>query len=445
MDVRSICIVQSICYSNYYAQFAKMPKYVAMMKNRAYNNFNLSLYWKVHCMKELSRLAGEVRASTTLAVDSLAKQMQADGLDVIGFGTGEPDFDTPDNIKEAAIKAINAGKTKYTPAAGLVELRKAIAARLKIDLNFDYDFNQITVASGAKHSVFIALMAILNPGDEVILPAPYWVSYYEMIRMAGGVPVIVEAGEDQDFKISAEQLENAMSPKTKALMLNNPSNPTGMLYTRSELEALAEICKKYDLYVIADEIYFSLVYDDREFVSFASISDDSYERTILINGVSKSYAMTGWRIGYAAASHKISKVMANYLSHSTGAPGTMNQIAAVEALSGPQDGIEAMRKVFEVRRNYIVKRINEIPGVSCIVPDGAFYVMMNIQKLIGKTLGGKLIENDDDFAVAFLEKGRVAVVPCSGFGAPGFVRWTYAASMENIREGLNRLEKLLEA
>jgi aspartate aminotransferase len=403
------------------------------------------LYWKVHCMKELSRIAEEVRASTTLAVDSLAKQMQAEGLDVIGFGTGEPDFDTPDNIKSAAIKAIDDGKTKYTPAAGVPELRKAISARLKIDLNLDYDFTQITVASGAKHSVFIALMALLNMGDEVVLPAPYWVSYYEMIRMAGGVPLVVDAGEEQNFKITPEQFENAISPKTKAIILNNPSNPTGMLYTRAELEAIAEICKKYDIYVIADEIYFSLVYDEKEFVSFASLSDDAFERTILINGVSKSYAMTGWRIGYAAANQKISKVMSNFLSHSTGAPGTMNQYAAIEALLGPQDGIEAMRKVFEVRRNYIVKRINEIPGVSCIIPDGAFYVMMNIRKLIGETLGGRLIENDDDFAVAFLEKGRVAVVPCSGFGAPGFVRWTYAASMESIREGLNRLEKFLQA
>ena len=396
-------------------------------------------------MKQLSTVAGQVRASTTLAVDALAKQMQADGIDVIGFGTGEPDFDTPDNIKAAGIKAITEGKTKYTPAAGLVNLRKAISARMKIDLNLDYDFSQIVVASGAKHSVYMALVALLNPGDEVVLPAPYWVSYIEMIQLAGGRPVVIEAGEAQSFKITPEQLERAMSKNTKALILNNPSNPTGMLYTRRELEVISDICKKYDIYIIADEIYCGLVYDNREFVSIASLSQDAYERTILINGVSKSYAMTGWRIGYAAASPQIAKVMANCLSHSTGAPGTMNQIAAIEALSGPQDGIEAMRKVFEVRRNYIVKRMNEIPGVSCIMPDGAFYVMMNISELIGKTLGGRLIENDDDLAVAFLEKGRVAVVPCSGFGAPGFVRWTYAASMENIREGLNRLEAFLQS
>ena len=399
----------------------------------------------VHFMKELSKMAGEVRASTTLAVDALAKQMQAEGLDVIGFGTGEPDFDTPDNIKAAGIKAITEGKTKYTPAAGLINLRKSISARLKIDFNLDYDFTQITVASGAKHNVYIALLAMLNPGDEVILPAPYWVSYYEMIHLAGGLPLIVEAGEEQHFKITPEQLERAIGSKTKALILNNPSNPTGMLYSRSELEAIAEVCKKYDIYIIADEIYSGLVYDDKEFVSIATLSQDAYERTVLITGVSKSYAMTGWRIGYAAANPKISKIMANCLSHSTGAPGTMNQIAAIEALSGPQDGIEAMRKVCEVRRNYIVKRMNEIPGVSGIVPDGAFYIMMNLSEQIGKTYGDKLIENDDDFAVAFLEQAHVAVVPCSGFGAPGFVRWTYAASMENIREGLNRLEKFLQA
>ncbi len=396
-------------------------------------------------MKELSMIAGEVRASTTLAVDALAKQMQADGIDVIGFGTGEPDFDTPENIKAAAIKAITEGKTKYTPAAGLVNLRKAIAARMKLDNNLDYDFTQITVASGAKHSVYMAFVALLNPGDEVVLPAPYWVSYIEMIHLAGGTPIIIEAGEEQSFKITVDQLESAISEKTKAIIINNPSNPTGMLYTRRELEAIVEVCKKHDIYIIADEIYCGLVYDDKEFVSIAALSQDAYDRTILINGVSKSYAMTGWRIGYAAASPEISKIMANCLSHSTGAPGTMNQIAAIEALSGPQDGIEAMRKVFEVRRNYIVKRMNEILDVSCIVPDGAFYVMMNLSKLIGKPLGGKLIENDDDFAVTFLEKGRVAVVPCSGFGAPGFVRWTYAASMENIREGLNRLEAFLQS
>ena len=394
-------------------------------------------------MKPVSKIAEAVRASTTLAVDSLAKQMKADGLDVVGFGTGEPDFNTPDNINMAGIRAICDGKTKYTPAAGIIPLRKAIAQRLKEDCDVDYDYTQIVVASGAKHSVYIALAAITNPGDEIIIPAPFWVSYYEMVRMVGGTPVIVEAGEEQNFKITAQQLEAAITDKTKCLMLNNPSNPTGMIYSAEELRAIADVCVKHDLYILADEIYYQLIYDGIEFTSIASLGEEVKERTLLINGVSKSYAMTGWRVGYCAANKTLAKIMSNFLSHSTGAPSTISQWASVEALTGPQEGIEAMRLAFLERRDYIVKRINSIPGVSCIVPNGAFYVMMNIEQLIGKTLGGKLIENDDDFAVALLEKALVAVVPCSGFGMKNFVRWSYAASMENIEKGLDRLEKFV--
>ena len=394
-------------------------------------------------MKPVSKIVEAVRASTTLAVDSLAKQMKADGLDVVGFGTGEPDFNTPDNINMAGIRAICDGKTKYTPAAGIIPLRKAIAQRLKEDCGVDYDYTQIVVASGAKHSVYIALAAITNPGDEIIIPAPFWVSYYEMVRMVGGTPVIVEAGEEQNFKITAQQLEAAITEKTKCLMLNNPSNPTGMIYSADELRAIADVCVKHDLYILADEIYYQLIYDGIEFTSIASLFDEVKERTLLINGVSKSYAMTGWRVGYCAANKTLAKIMSNFLSHSTGAPSTISQWASVEALTGPQEGIEAMRLAFLERRDYIVKRINSIPGVSCIVPNGAFYVMMNIEQLIGKTLGGKLIENDDDFAVALLEKALVAVVPCSGFGMKNFVRWSYAASMENIEKGLDRLEKFV--
>lgn len=394
-------------------------------------------------MKAVSSIAGAVRASTTLEIDALAKQMKADGLDVIGFGAGEPDFDTPDNIKSAGIKAINEGLTKYTPTAGIIPLRKAVCQRLKLDCGLDYDYTQITVASGAKHNVFAALMSLINPGDEVILPAPYWVSYYEIIKMARGVPVIIMAGEDADFKITAAQMESAVTEKTKLLILNNPSNPTGMLYTRDELNSIAEVCLRHDLYVIADEIYYKLVYDNKEFVSFASLGDEIKERTILINGVSKSYAMTGWRLGYAAANAEIANIMANYLSHSTSAPSTISQYAAVEALTGSQEGIEAMRRVFEQRRDYIVERMNGISGVSCINPDGAFYIMMNMKELIGRTIGGRVINNGDDFAMVFLEKGLVAVVPCSGFGSSDFVRWTYATSMENIEKGLDRLEEFL--
>ena len=394
-------------------------------------------------VKAVSKIAEGVHASTTLAVDSLAKQMKEDGYDVIRFGTGESDFDTPDNINMAAIAAICDGKTKYTPAAGIPALRKAIAKQLQDDCGLSYDYTQIVVASGAKHSVYIALAAITNPGDEIIIPAPFWVSYYEMVKMTGGVPVIVTAGEESGFKVTASQIEAAITDKTKCLMLNNPSNPTGMIYSKDELKSIAEVCVKHDLYILADEIYYKLIYDGIEFTSIASLGDEVKERCLLINGVSKSYAMTGWRIGYCAANKQLAKIMSNYLSHSTGAPSTISQWAAVEAINGPQQSCEEMRKAFEERRDYIVQRMNSIPGVSCIKPNGAFYVMMNIEKLIGRTLGGKHITNDDDFAVAFLESAYVATVPCSGFGMKNFIRWSYAASMDNIKEALDRLEKFL--
>lgn len=394
-------------------------------------------------MKALSQIAQAVQASTTLAIDAMFKQMKTDGIDVIGFGAGEPDFNTPDNIKAAAVKAIDENKTRYTPAAGIMELRKAACQRLREDCGLDYTPTQIVAASGAKHSVYIALQVLVDPGDEVILPAPFWVSYYELIKMAGGVPVIVTATEEENFKLTPEKLAAAITPKTKAIILNNPSNPTGMMYTKAELEAIAEICVKNEIYVIADEIYYGLVYDGQKFTSFASLSDEVKELTILVNGVSKSYAMTGWRIGYTASNDQIAKVMSNYLSHSTSAPSSVSQWAAVEALTGPQDGILAMRDEFEARRNYIVERMNSIEGVSCLNPEGAFYVMMNIEKLIGRTFGDIKITGSDDFAKAFLEQGLVAVVPCSGFGAPNFVRWSYATSMENIKAGLDRLEKFL--
>ncbi len=394
-------------------------------------------------MKELSARAAAVHASSTLAVDSLAKQLKAEGKPVVSFGTGEPDFDTPDNIKEAAVRAIREGKTKYTPAAGLPALRQAIAERLKADTGVEYESAQIVVASGAKHSIFVALMCLLNPGDEVVIPAPYWVTYSESVAMAGGVPVVVSCGEEDDFKMTPAQLEAAVTPKTKLLILNNPSNPTDKFYGKAELEALCAVCVKHDLYIMSDEIYCALLYDGREFTSVAALSEDIKERTVIVNGVSKSYAMTGWRIGYTASNKALAKLMSNYLSHSTSAPSTISQYAAIEALTGDQSSVQAMKEQFEARRDYIVQRMNAIEGVSCLKPEGAFYVMMNVEKLIGRTIGGKLIENGDDFAMAFLEQANVAVVPCSGFGAPNFVRWTYAASMDNIREGLDRLEKFL--
>jgi len=395
-------------------------------------------------MKELSRIAEAVRASTTLAIDAMYKKMKADGIDVIGFGAGEPDFNTPDHIKEAAIAAINSNQTRYTPTPGIMELRQAACQRLKEDCGLDYKPTQIVMASGAKHSLYAALRCLVNPGDEVILPAPFWVSYQELIQMMGGIPVIVYTDEAGGFKMTAAQLEAAITPNTKALILNNPSNPTGMMYTKAELQEIADVCVKHDLYVIADEIYYKLVYDGLEFTSFASLGEEIKERTILVNGVSKSYAMTGWRIGYTASNERLAKVMGNYLSHSTSAPSSIAQWAAVEALTGEQDSIEEMRKAFEERRNYLVERLNSIEGVGCIRPEGAFYVMVNLEKLVGKTLYGTVITDGDVFADLFLREGLVAVVPCSGFGAPNFVRWSYATSMENIKAGLDRLEKFLK-
>lgn len=394
-------------------------------------------------MKELSRIAESVQASTTMAIDSLFKQMKADGVDVIGFGAGEPDFHTPDEIKAAGIQAIEQNVTRYTPAAGTVELRQAVCDRIAADCGVQYRPNQVVVTSGAKHAVYLALRALVNPGDEVILPAPYWVSYIELIRMVGGVPVVVTATEAEHFKLSKEKLAAAITPKTKALILNNPSNPTGMAYSREELEGIAQVCVENEAYVISDEIYYGLLYDGREFTSFASLSREARELTILINGVSKSYAMTGWRIGYACANDRIAKVMANYVSHSTGSPVAISQKAAAVALSGSQEKIEEMRRAFEERRNYLVGRMNRIPGVSCLCPEGAFYVMMNLEQLIGRSIQGVEITDDDVFADAFLKKGLVAVVPGAGFGAKNFVRWSYATSMDNIREGLDRLERFL--
>lgn len=394
-------------------------------------------------MKAISKIAASVSPSATLAVNALAKKMRAEGKDVIGFGTGEPDFATPDRISYAGIRAICDGQTKYTPAAGIVPLRKAICKRLKEDYGLEYDETQVVVASGAKHSVYLALAVLVDPGDEVILPAPYWVSYSEMIRLVGGVPVIVTAGEDQNFKITAEQLEAAVTEKTKAVMINNPSNPTGSIYTKEELQALADVCVKHDLFIIADEIYDKLIYDGASFTSIPTLGEDIKAHTILINGVSKTYSMTGWRVGYAVAEKPIASAMSSYVSHSTGAPATMAQYAAQEALEGPQDEVEAMRKVFEQRRNYLVSRMNAMDGVSCLTPNGAFYVMMNLEQLFGKTIDGEVIATADDFARLFLEKSMVAVVSCTAFGAPSFVRWSYATSMENIQKGMDRLEQFL--
>ena len=394
-------------------------------------------------LKELAQIASAVQVSSTMAMDALAKQMAADGVDVVGFGAGEPDFNTPDHIKAAAVRAIAENITRYTPASGTAALKQAVCRRVKEDFGLDYQPSQVVVTSGAKHCVYIALRALVNPGDEVILPAPFWVSYLELIKMAGGTPVVVSAPESARFKITAGQLAAAVTPRTKALVLNNPCNPTGTVYTKEELAALAKVCVEKDIYVISDEIYCGLLYGGVKTASFASLGEDVKERAILINGVSKSYAMTGWRIGYLLSSEKIAKVMANYLSHSTGSPGSVSQAASVAALTGPQDCVEAMRRAFEERRNYIVSRVNAMDGVSCVKPEGAFYIMMNVEKQLGRTLHGELIQSSDDFSAALLKHGLVATVPGSGMGAPSFVRWSYATSMDNIKKGMDRLEAFL--
>lgn len=395
-------------------------------------------------MKPLSKLASAVHASSTMAIDSLYKSMKAQGIDVVGFGAGEPDFPTPDNIKEAATQALRENKTKYTAASGIMELKQAVCYRMREDCGLDYQPENVLIASGAKHNVYLAVRALVDPGDEVVIPAPYWVSYSEIVAMCGGVPVIAQTKESDEFKLTPEELNAAISDKTKCVMFNSPSNPTGMMYTAQELRALADVCIRRDVYIIADEIYYKLVYDGREFVSVGALGEDVKERTIIINGVSKSYAMTGWRVGYSLAPAHITKVMANYVSHSTAAPSTISQWAAVEALTGPQTQVEEMRKAFEERRNYMVSRVNGIPGVSCLMPEGAFYIMMNISALLGKKIGGEVISDSDKFAQLLLEKGLVAVVPGSGFDAPHFVRWSYATSMENIKAGMDRLEQFLK-
>ena len=393
-------------------------------------------------MKPISSIAKGIAPSATVAVDTLAKQMKADGIDVIGFGAGEPDFPTPDSIKVAAIKAISDNQTRYTPAAGIMPLRNAICQWMKREYGVDYQPSQICVSSGAKHNVFIALQAICNPGDEVILPAPYWVTYEEAIKMTGAVPVVINTTEQTRFKVTPEMLEQAITPKTKALILTNPSNPTGMLYSKKELEAIAQVVLKHDLYVISDEIYDKLVYVG-EFTCFATLGEEIKQRTITINGASKSFAMTGWRIGFAAANEEISKAMANYLSHSTGNPCSVSQYAALEAYSTQEDLLTKMQLAYARRRKYFLERIKKLKDVSCLEPDGAFYIFMNIKGLLGRTIQGVTINSSADFAQALLEKGLVAVVPGEAFGAPGYVRWSYATSMENIREGLDRLEKFL--
>lgn len=390
----------------------------------------------------ISKKALSIAPSPTLAIDTKFKQMKADGIDVVGFGAGEPDFNTPKHICDAAVKAIMDGKTRYTPAAGTLPLRKAVCDKFLKENGLSYEPSQIVVSNGAKHSLVNVFMAICNPGDEVIIPAPYWVSYPEMVKIADGVPVTLMTKEENGFKTTAKELEAAITPKTRAVVINSPSNPTGMVYTEEELKEIAEVAVRHNIYVVSDEIYEHLIYEGKH-TSIASFNEKIKDLTIIVNGVSKTYAMTGWRIGFTASNSALAKAMSSVQSHATSNPNSIAQEATIAALEGGLECVEEMKKEFVKRRDYMVERINNIPGVSCLKPNGAFYIMMNIKDIIGTTLYGKQINSADDFADMFLDIAKVAVVPGTGFEAPEYVRWSYATSMDNCREGLDRLEKFL--
>jgi aspartate aminotransferase len=394
-------------------------------------------------MTVLSNRAKDLKPSPTLAINAKAKSMQAQGIHVISFGAGEPDFDTPENIKQAAKKALDEGFTKYTPVGGIDELKDAIITKFQRDSGLTYKRSEILVSCGGKHSFYNLAQAIFDQGDEVIVPAPYWVSYPPMVALANASPVIVETTEKNEFKITPEDLKKAITPKTKALIINSPSNPTGSAYTKKELEKIAEIAISKNFFIISDEIYEKIVYDGFEFTSIVSLSEDMKKRTIIVHGVAKTYAMTGWRIGYTAGSEEIISAMNNIQSQSTSNPTSIAQKASVEALIGPQDEVRKMVNAFGQRRNYIVDRLNKMPGVSCYKPVGAFYVFPNFSSYYGKSYQGKKIFNSTNLADFFLDVARVAVVPGIEFGADPFERLSYATSLEDIREGLDRIEEAI--
>lgn len=391
----------------------------------------------------LSKKAGNISPSITLSITAKANELKAQGVDVVSFGAGEPDFNTPLNIINAAIKAMNDGKTKYTPAGGILELKNTICSKFKNDNGLDYAPDQITISTGAKQCLANTFMAILNPGDEVLIPIPYWVSYPELVKLADGVPVFVETSEKNNYKYTIADLEKAVSNKTKAILLNSPNNPTGTIYHEDELIEIAEFAKKHDLLIISDEIYEKLIYDGEKHISIASLSDDAYERTIVINGVSKTYAMTGWRLGYVAASKEITKLMTSIQSHMTSNVNTITQYAAIEALNGPVEDLNNMVKEFERRRNFMVDRLGKIDGISIIKPNGAFYIMVNISSYFNSTFKDEKINNSLDFARVLLDEEKVAVIPGAGFGLDDYIRLSYATSMDIIETGIDRIDTFL--
>lgn len=394
---------------------------------------------------KISKRAAAVPPSATMAVTARAKQMRAEGVDVISFGAGEPDFDTPDYIKEAAIKAIKAGKTKYTATPGIPQLRQTIAAKLKKENGLDYSAEQIIVNIGAKHSVYESMQAVLDDGDEVILPCPYWVTYPEAIKLAGATAKVVKTELSNSYKMTPKQLEGAITKKTAMVLINSPNNPGGFCYTPDELKALAKVLEGTDIMVLSDEIYEKLVYGDTKFVSFASLSKDAFSRTITINGFSKAFAMTGWRLGYTAGPIEVIKAMGRLQSHMTQNAVAFVQEAAVAAMTELRDEVEKMRVEFEKRGKYMAERLNGIEGVKCAEPTGAFYCFPDVSKHFGKEIGGVKINGSMDLASALLEQARVAVVPGEPFGCDNNVRLSFACSMEQIKEGLDRIEKWLSS
>ncbi|QIA26392.1 pyridoxal phosphate-dependent aminotransferase [Thermaerobacter sp. PB12/4term] len=391
----------------------------------------------------LSTRARGIQPSVTITIDARAKELKAAGEQVINLSAGEPDFPTPRHVREAAKAAIDAGFTRYTPAAGIAELRRAIAEKHRRDNGLEYAEDEIVVSAGGKHALFNAFMAICDPGDQVIIPAPYWVSYPEMVRLAGGEPVIVETGPETGFKLAPEALRRALTPRSRALILNSPSNPTGTVYTRQELDELAAVAAEAGLWMVTDELYEHLIYEG-EHVSVAALRPEYRERVILINGVSKAYAMTGWRIGWAAAPRPVARAMAAIQSQATSSVNSIAQKAAVAALTGPQDEVAAMREEYRQRRDLLVEGLLRLPGIEVLRPAGAFYVYPSVRGLLGRRLAGRTAGDDVALAELLLDAARIAVVPGTAFGTPGYLRLSYATSRSDLEEALRRLERLLE-
>ncbi|WP_255428446.1 MULTISPECIES: pyridoxal phosphate-dependent aminotransferase [unclassified Sporosarcina] len=391
--------------------------------------------------KSLASRVNTLSPSTTLAITAKAKEMKESGIDVIGLGAGEPDYNTPANIIEAAYTSMKEGKTKYTPAGGLPALKDAIIQKLQKDQGLDYSRKEIMIGIGAKHVLYTLFQVILNPDDEVIIPSPYWVSYPEQVKLAGGVPVHIEGTAAAQFKVTAQQIRDAVTSKTKAVIINSPGNPTGMIYSKEELQQIADVCQDKDIWIISDEIYEKLVYDGAKHVSIAQLSDDAKKRTLLINGVSKSHSMTGWRIGYIAGDAEVVNAMTDLASHSTSNPTTTSQYATIEAYNGPQDAVETMRKAFESRLEQVYPQLSAIPGFNVIKPQGAFYLLPDVSEAV-KNTG---FANVDDFAAALLTTANVAVIPGSGFGSPDTIRLSYATSIELLEEAIRRIHAFVEA